>query len=551
MRLALRGGLLERSLARRLVLMSVLAGIAAASGPVSAQAELSWSDSERIGTGYGDVEIDARGNALAVWARETGFAEGAVIEYSWRPAGRSWSAPTVIGARPHVGGFDVAMNPYGRASLLWTDASGKVLAAEAPRALAAFGEPEQLAETAAMQPRLAVDDEGNGVAVWVELVEHRSGEARHFTTTLFRAERRAGSSWGPGEPVAKEILDPEIAMNPSGAAVLAWGAGGTELRASYRPPGGRFGAPESPPVRGFFPEIALSDRGEVIFTGGSTQPEDDVPFALRDPVNGWQPPVGLGAKGWVTRAVAEPSGAASFVLQVVEGDGNWSSAFATRLPTGAIVGPTPLAGPDTYVCPPAMNRRGDLLIPLTRPNRGSPDARVYVTERPSGGVFLPQIPISSPGDGVCSASALNDAGQAVVVGTDSAGRLAARAREDPSLPPLPLPPDVDVELPSAPELDQGGALRVAVRCSTACKVRPDGSVYSAMDDRPKRGAGSSRRLKARRRGRVTLRFDAATAKSVRKALRQGRRPWVSLSVTARGKSPRPVTVSRRVNLKRK
>ena len=540
---------MRRSLRGVVLAVAVIVVAALAS---TTQAALRWSDSERIGgTGWFDqVQMDARGNAFAIWDRETADQRSSV-EYSWRPAGGRWSTPAVLAVTKHAGRWDVAMSPYGRVTLLWADGSDRVLAAEAPKPLAPFGKPQVLAATDAGSPVLAVDDEGNGVAAWIRLVRYGSTGNVYYAQTLFRAERRAGMPWGTAEAVAEEPLQPEIAMNPSGAAVLAWGFGGNELRASYRPPGGQFGPPETPPVPGFFPTIALSDSGHVIMTGGNPVPEIDVPFAVRDPVRGWDGPVGLGVKGWATHTLAEPSGAASFVLDVEEEGRERSHAFATRLPNGTVLGPMPLAGTDTYVCAPAMNRRGDLLIPMA-PRERSPDSRIFASERLAGSALLPATAITKPGQASCGASALNDAGQAVVIlHSTEFGPLHAVVREDPTLAPPPLPPAVDIEPPSAGVLDENGALRVAVRCSSACKVGSKGVLYSPGEDVVRRGRGSSKRLKARRRGRVALRFDAATAATVRDALADGRRPWVSFSVTAKGKSPRAVTVSRRVKLGRK
>jgi hypothetical protein len=88
-----------------------------------------------------------------------------------------------------------------------------------------------------------------------------------------------------------------------------------------------------------------------------------------------------------------------------------------------------------------------------------------------------------------------------------------------------------------------------VRCSTACKATPRGILAADGSDQLVAASGSSKRISAKRRALVELRFGSEQSRKVRKAIRAGHKPWVSISVRARGRSPRPVTVSRRIRLR--
>jgi hypothetical protein len=192
-----------------------------------------------------------------------------------------------------------------------------------------------------------------------------------------------------------------------------------------------------------------------------------------------------------------------------------------------------------------MNLRGDILTSLYSPRA---DVPVELIERAPGEEFGPR----RAQGGTYARVAINDAGQAAVMlgaGNASSPPVQVAVREDPRLPVLPFPPTVDIDTPVDPGLDEKGELRLAVSCSTACKATPNGILAAEGDSQLVAASGSSKRIRAKRRGLVTLRFGSEQSRKVRKALRAGRKPWVSVSVRARGRSPRPITVSRRIRLR--
>jgi hypothetical protein len=157
-----------------------------------------------------------------------------------------------------------------------------------------------------------------------------------------------------------------------------------------------------------------------------------------------------------------------------------------------------------------------------------------------------------------AAPALNDLGQAIVVWRELTwngeryefGPLTATVRDDPALGDAPAPPGVHLYKDPLAALDGDGDLRPPVLCTTNCKVASAGIVFPGGEQDAVRGRGKSVRLKARRKRRVKLDFGVEGAQTVRNALAAGRRPWVAVTVSARGKSPRPLVVTRRYRLTR-
>lgn len=153
------------------------------------------------------IVADRDGNALAVWSRREGGQQ--LIEAKARPAGGSFEAG--------------AENVYGPAS-------------------------------AAFEPSVALDGDGNAVAVWQSQVGGKVG--------VLEAERPAGGSFG-GPRVLSEpgtsATAPTLAVTARGEALVGWVRGGatSQVEATARPPGGDFGdpLPLSPPAG----EIDLTD----------------------------------------------------------------------------------------------------------------------------------------------------------------------------------------------------------------------------------------------------------------------------------------------------
>ena len=120
--------------------------------------------------------------------------------------------------------------------------------------------------------------------------------------------------------------------------------------------------------------------------------------------------------------------------------------------------------------------------------------------------------------------------------------MEAVVREDPRrlLPPLPV---VQIDLPKIGVLGRNGRMNIKVRCRRRCRVRPTGILHAGDKVVPVRG--SAERHRGGVKETTQLSFGRAAAAAVGQA---GAEAWASVSVIVEGRSPRPLTVTRRLSL---
>jgi hypothetical protein len=205
------------------------------------------------------VTVDARGDAIAAWEGRSG------VEAAIKPVGGGWLAPQTVGT---------------------------------PR-----GEDPQ-------EPQVASDASGDAIVV-APLQAHGQG-----STGIQGAARPAGGTFSPPQRIShhrEEALDPRIAMNARGDAIVVWDVQvptGCLLRATFRPAGGAWGAPRTVPdgheyCRGSH-TVAIDQRGNAIVAWVAMQGSTMlVKTAGRGAKGRWsaQPVIGRAS------AVAEPPGA--------------------------------------------------------------------------------------------------------------------------------------------------------------------------------------------------------------------------------------------------
>ena len=524
--------------------------------------------------------MDERGQALLTWNQRKGYGPDAgAFSYRWRAPDGKWSETgTLTDVRTDYDA-KVAMTPRGEALLAFGSRESEPVYSVADSG-GSFSKPRRLGdpgETGTVE--LAMDDAGNAVATWLR----RDGAIRMAT-------RRAGEDFEPARTV--EVLTyeqlqqspmpaPSASVNAAGAAAIVWQAGHvqgeddkwyTRNRLAYRAPGGSFGAPEDVPLfegnwSGFDQGVVVSETGEAVVTMTSFLAVQDsgTSYAVRQPAGAWSDARSLGRLGYVTNFFAEPGGAVSFLIGRMgggyytngekHGDTNRYVDFATHRADGELDGPRQISVADGSSPDASMNQRGDILAAWMAGGDDSRQHRVVVSERITGTIFTPETVLSAPEVWPPQVS-LNAGRQAAAVWNgddDPGGEFTAAAwgsfRSDPKLPPLPLPPVIDIGNPLDPLLDEDG-ISLPVRCDQACTVQPEGLLL----DGPGTGARAKKAGKVRvakgKRGRVRLRFDSKARAAAREALAAGRKPWVSVSVRAKGKSPRTVRASRRVKLRR-
>lgn len=571
----------------RILFSAVVGALSCLVAASTASASLLWSKPRQLTPPYAaepQALVDERGQVLLTWGQRKGYGpERGVFSYRWRAPGGRWSPTRTLPSIRADYETEVAMTPRGEAVMAYGDRDREVVYSIAEPG-GSFSAPEPLGDSGeAGRVDLAIDDAGNAVAVWLS----QKREVRVAT-------RRAGGDFSPARTL--EVLTPEqvrlsaligpyVSVNDAGAAAIVWQGGQgphsdgrwyMRHRLAYRAAGGSFGAPEEVPHfegQGSHIDqgVTVNERGDVVLTQQElpTGVSGGVSYAVRSATGGWGEAREVGPMGHVTNAFAEPGGAVSFVIERLADsppapdqprDPRRYVDFATHRADGGLDGPRQISTADGYSPDAAMNRRGDILAAWTVGGQGDTrQTRVAVSERLAGTVFTPELVISAPGVWPPQV-ALNDARQAAVVwgaDDDPAGEFAPAGwgsfRSDPKLPPLPLPPVIDIGEPLDDLLDEGGIV-LPVRCDQACTVRPEGLLVDGAD-----GAGTGTRAKkaARvrlskgRRGRVRVRFDSEARAAAREALAAGRKPWVSVSVRAKGKSPRTVSASRRVKLRRR
>jgi PKD domain len=167
------------------------------------------------------VAVDPEGDSTAVWERSDGSNE--IVQASTRRAGGTWSAPVDLSEE----GLDsyepqVAVDAAGDVTVVWNagpDSSHRVVQASTRRPGGAWSAPVDLSEEVgnADWPRIAVDPDGDATAVW---------ESFEGGNSVVQASTRpAGGTWSAPVSLSaggQEAREPEVAMDPEGAATAVW-----------------------------------------------------------------------------------------------------------------------------------------------------------------------------------------------------------------------------------------------------------------------------------------------------------------------------------------
>ncbi len=529
---------LWRMLVRALIALAFLAltpGLAAAS--------VTWRPPEPVSAPFAfspHVWMDARGNAFALWEQQGPENPSAsTLNYAWRPAHGPWRSPQVLGAgyspRPADGG---ALSPGGVATVLRIDEGRKLRVYRASvggslREVAHFD-----MEGYGGDAQVAVDDEGNALVGWME-----SGRgASEVVRVAF--VRRDGSVTPPQDLGRGDFL--QLAMNAAGAAVVGWVDTDGQPSAAYRPPAGSFGAARPVPLGA--PAVlwaAVDARGIALLA--ATQhgaPGTHVPgtsYVLAGPEGVFGPARELAHDGFPVQLLAEPGGAVDLLSQTGNVAGAGGLEFYSRLGSGAHVGPIPLAAPQACPGHLATSAGDDLLASMVAVCRGPDGNHIGVRIREDGVWGAPELPVGANGSQPIGAIA--DGGEAVVLYNGyPSRRVEAVVREDPRrlLPPLPA---VKLDLPKVVRLGRNGRMSVKVRCRRRCRVRPVGLLHAGEKVVPVRGPIERHRGGARETAQLS--FGRRAAAAVEQA---GGEAWASVSLIVEGRSPRPLTLTRRLSL---
>jgi hypothetical protein len=186
-----------------------------------------WGDAELIETNDGDaydpqVAVDGSGNAVAVWGQWDG-GQGNIYSNRY-VVGIGWGDAELIETGDQ-GAHDpqVAMDADGNAIAVWvqTDSTGTDANIWSNQYVADVGwgeaQPIETEDGFELGPQVAVDGDGNAIAVW---------EQWDATPSIWSNRYVAGAGWGDAQPIEAEDGNanyPQVAMDGDGNAIAVWG----------------------------------------------------------------------------------------------------------------------------------------------------------------------------------------------------------------------------------------------------------------------------------------------------------------------------------------
>jgi hypothetical protein len=209
-----------------------------------------WGTEVILETGAGDawdprIAMDAQGNALVVWYQD-GDPTGAGRNDIWSnyyTAGSGWGAAKLVendNAGPALNP-QVAFDPSGVGVAVWLQSDGTASQIRSSRFTAgAWGTVallEAVTPGASRDPQIAIDASGNALVVWSRY---------DGTANLAMANRyTVGTGWGTAEIIGSDtafvsIGQSQIACDGTGNAVAVWIQGG-KVEANHYAPGSGWG----------------------------------------------------------------------------------------------------------------------------------------------------------------------------------------------------------------------------------------------------------------------------------------------------------------------
>jgi hypothetical protein len=269
-----------------------------------------WETEDRIehndqgSAGYPKVAMDPQGNATAVWPQWSGTRDN-VWSNRFTPADGWGTAERIEANTEHdAWQLQVAMDSQGNAIAVWatavTEQSSDVIEifeyyiwSNRFSPTAGWANPERVDEHEdnASNPQIAMDARGNAVAVW----EHIAGRSTHIWSNRFIPS----SGWET--PVRIDGVDdgghrawfPQVAFDAQGRALAVWFQWGG-IWSNRCTPTGEWGTPE--PISDELntissPALAMSSRGIAMAGWQHWDGERNNLWASRfTPSNGWETP---------------------------------------------------------------------------------------------------------------------------------------------------------------------------------------------------------------------------------------------------------------------
>jgi hypothetical protein len=162
------------------------------------------------------IGIDGVGNVTVAWV--SGSSPNQAIFVAERPAGGSWKSPVErIGAASDCHDPMLDVNPTGAAVVVADCKTGATAMRAASRtANGTWGTSSEIPGSGSgKEPRVALDDAGNAVAVWAA-----------ESSTVQSSYKPVAGGWDAVplqvSPVGDVALEPDVAISPTGRALAVW-----------------------------------------------------------------------------------------------------------------------------------------------------------------------------------------------------------------------------------------------------------------------------------------------------------------------------------------
>jgi len=273
-----------------------------AAGDAGTQHSSGWGMAEIIETddgssGHPDVDMDAEGNAMAVWELyESTYYHVCTNRYV---KGSGWGEVEYIDtlslARPYP---RVSLDNGGNATAVWVDSNGVDLEIVACRYTKGQGWGKNTildtSSNEAFYPGVDMDDNGNAMAVW-----YRSDGTNY---SIYSSYYKVGTGWGSALLVETSntghAYHPVIALAPDGKGICVWhqeDSGRKDIWTNMFDPYSGWGTPgtlETEDVEdAFSPSLDMDDGGNaMVLWLQSEGPANNVMACRYSVVTGWGEP---------------------------------------------------------------------------------------------------------------------------------------------------------------------------------------------------------------------------------------------------------------------
>ena len=350
--------------------------------------------------GSQDVVIDADGAATAVWGEYTMNSSGGMpmpgpvtIFTARRPAGGGWGASEQLSTNAVNAGYSTALavGPDGGVVALW--AEGGSLRSATRGATGSWSASTAVPSSSFTQtPQLLIDADGTATAAW-----QNSSTNHIFSSTL-----PAGGSWTTPVDVSNAGgYVPRLAMTDDGDATLVWNGNMKEISARRSTTGGAWGAPVQISIDGdlnyYSPVVGVDAAGrataawsQAVSVGGSTQYQQKV--ATRDANGAWASPITLGVGTSSTPSVSAGADNASVAWRGFDAGNQLVAQSASRVAGGAWSSVTDLTDLGNAEPAVSVDPQGNVLL------AAAPSSRVKVLGDDTSGPQLRSlsIPATTP-----------------------------------------------------------------------------------------------------------------------------------------------------------